>query len=209
MNKCWINIKVKNIKKPIHISCCFVEMLDKEESKKRTKNYFKNKKLGNHKDKFLRELPDRKYWEGDIVKFQEKKMMIVGVDYWDEKKWYNISDNFGCGYYKMVQENNIELIERGNIWKHYHNENIEFKDLKDETNFNKLICKFDNMKNPRNDLYKWTLEETLESIREGYVDGFSVGITPLVGTKDITAIKFHDRELGKRVGEATLKGFNN
>jgi len=57
-------------------------------------------------------------------------------------------------------------------------------------------------------LYRWTVEESLQAMKEGIVDGISTSTIPFsFGKQSIDAIRMRDKELGERLRKATLEGF--
>lgn len=196
VNRAWVIVEVPN-KEPFSISSCFVET---EKPRKKIEK------------EFLRDLPETKFYEGDYVSTQEyPEIMIVGVEFVknnSEYYTYRISDGFNSGWYTSVKEPEIELIKRGNIWKYYHNEFINFKNIEEEANFHKLLGLFIEVKNPNNNLYSWTKDEVLQAIKEGIVDGFSVEGNVLTNKSSIMAIKFNDKNLGNKLRNVMLKNFD-
>lgn len=99
----------------------------------------------------------------------------------------------------------IELVKRGNIWKHLNGETITFKDIADEANFHRLMCWYDEVRNPANGFYQWdTLEDCLEGIRNGTADGFYMS-SLFGGPQRHNMIRFDDREFGKRIAAQIAK----
>lgn len=200
-NKAWIYVTAEG-KLPFSISCCFIKPVKPEDC------------LATSEEKFLAELEETKFWEGDIISTAEyPRIKIVGVKYgWNkegEPMLYDISDDFGCGWYTSVREDMATLIERGNVWKYYHNEPMTFKDIEEEANFYKLLGLYDEVRNPRNNKYSWSLEEILDAIKEGYVDALSVSNGFMgMSSPHNSAIKFRNEDLGNRVRPVVLKGFN-
>jgi hypothetical protein len=185
-------------------------------------------------DEFLRDLPETPFWEGDFVRVNRRlavsvvydnmppkqdpeTFQVIGIDYGklDSKtvaglKYpaYNISDKIGGGWHTSVSEDEMELAERGPIWKYYHNEPIRFSGLAEEAAFFGLIGETKEVRNPACGLYRWTKEEVLDAIKAGLVHGFSLNRGFFGGAVSIRAIRFENEELGKRVAKATLEGFN-
>lgn len=92
------------------------------------------------------------------------------------------------------------------MWKHYHREALSFSSLKEEANFFKAIGEYEEVRNPKNDLYCWNKDEVLDAIKSGAVHGFS--LSSFFGSEPrINAHRFKDEALGRRVAEATLNGF--
>ena len=101
----------------------------------------------------------------------------------------------------------MKLVERGDVWKFYHNEPLSFTDLKEEASFFTLIGHTEEVPNPANGRYRWTKEEALDTIREGSVHAISMDNGIFGSGPHISARVFHNKELGARVAKATLQGF--
>jgi len=166
---------------------------------------------------FLRDLPETPFWEGDFVSCKEKEgtFQIISIDYNRIKETrddgspypiYHISDNFTAGWYQAFSKEGLSLISRGDVWKLYNNEKLEFPDLKEEAEFFTRLGKTKEVRNPSNNLYSWTKDEVLKAIEDGIVHGFTMG--GLFNSNRINTIWFEDEELGERVAKATLDGFS-
>lgn len=182
----------------------------------------------------VRDLPETPFWEGDLVRAKAISGVVVvtsqmppesvpeiwivtHIDYSHLSdltdpgtKWpgYDISDKMDAGWSVSASEDDLELVERGKVWKFYHNEPIEFVDIKEEANFFLMLGHTDDVRNPENGLFKWTKRQVLRAIKKGIVHGFTVR-GALFGPKpSIEAYVFRNPDLGRRVAEATLAGFN-
>ena len=113
----------------------------------------------------------------------------------------------GLGGTTSVNESELELVSRGNVWKYFNGEKPEFSSFEDEVRFFSDLGHTKEVRNPANDLYRWSKEEVLKAIQEGIVDGMTGGSGLFGGGTRISAITFKDRELGKRVSESTLRWF--
>ncbi len=141
----------------------------------------------------------------------ESYLTIVCIEYgWrsDNNVWtYRVSDKFGAGWHTYAHEPELVLMERGNFWKHAHGEPLQFENLKEEMMFFSMLGHKEYIKNPNTDDYEWTKDEVLEAIKNGSVDGFSIGRLLFSGNQKIDAVRFTDRDLGERVRQATMEGF--
>jgi len=233
-NHAWLKLDIVD-----SISNCFVELEDQEEYKRRYASW--NYLEFNKKQKPLRPLPELKFWEGDIVlcplvtkngnKFWNlNEIMVVSINYsylnWTRNDGspmpeYDIGVVGHDGCTTAVNETDLTLVRRGNVWKYFNGEKPVFADLKEEVSFFHMLGHSDEVRNPATQLYKWTLSEALEAIREGTVDAFT-GDYGFLGTEEnirisayrfryvrISAYRFRDRELGERVRAATLAGFKS
>lgn len=215
-NHCWIQLEgIEG-----SVSSCFIELKDQEEYKKRCKNKRDDKKS-------IRPLPETKFWEDDIVTFtssahyipwkneKEVKIASINYDYMDQKRndgspmpEYNVTPINYNGGQIAVNENDLVLIRRGNVWKYFHNEKIEFKDLYEEANFFKMLGHYKEVPNPKTKLYSWTKDEVLQAIKDGIADCLSLDTGLFDTCLRHSAIRLRDRVLGEKVRKATLVGFN-
>ncbi|MCA9357402.1 hypothetical protein H6784_04195 [Candidatus Nomurabacteria bacterium] len=199
-----------------------VEMVDKEEEKRRDALYRDERGIFcRNKDQVrLGDLPPTTFWEGDKVRVrfpseaEVQEMTIQGIDYHQmhEKRcdgspypFYRVG--FQDGRSIAAEESWIELIERGNVWKYYHQEPLAFDSLKDESVFFTMIGRTEEVRNPETDNYRWTLDQALKAIKEGLGHGFTNWMIPFSNNQRISVIKFLDEDLGSRVAAETLKGF--
>jgi len=142
---------------------------------------------------------------------QERELMVIDIMYhWkreDEPWTYEVSDGFSSAWYTYAREADMELIERGNVWKYFHGQKPQFKDILEEVNFFKMLGHYKEVRNPSNGYYRWTMGEVLPAIKEGIVDGFAIGPIPFSSKQTIDAIKMNDEDLGRRLREATIEHF--
>jgi len=175
---------------------------------------------------FLRELPEMKFWEHDMVtvKWNHKpgsetvKIAWIEYNYLNQKRddgspmpEYSVhlpdqDGGFNAGTCS-VNESQLTLISRGNVWKYFNGEKPEFKDLSDEAQFFTMLGHCDEVPNAKG-TYAWEKDELLAAIKAGTVDGMNL-INGMFGLgMSHRADRFRDRELGERVRQATIKGFN-
>ena|SRR5476651_204697 len=177
---------------------------------------------------FLRDLPVTKAWEGDFVRVSCKRFnmeaeygIIERIDYYRMKQEvssgkpmysYRICDanKNVLGGTTYAKEDDIEIIEHGNVYKHFNNEPIQFADLREEAAFFKWLGHCKEVRNPATRTYSWSLEEVLKAIADDLVDCFNMESLPFsfTNTQTIRAQRFTDRELGARLRAETLAGFN-
>jgi hypothetical protein len=227
VNHSWVDVKVPG-KKQFCISSCHIDLKDKAEEKQREKAYHK---AGGYKNSHvrLRDLPETKFWEGDVVKLADdmrdvwpgvETFRIFSINYGDFGQMrndgvtpmpeYNIEPNVkGRGGYVAVNESQLTLVERGNVWKHYHKEPLWFAGIEEEAGFFAMLGHTEEVRNPKSKLYNWTKDEVLAAIRDGIADSFSVDRGIFGTSKELhhRAVRFKDRDLGERVAQATLAGF--
>lgn len=198
-----------------------IEMVDKEEEKRRDATLRDEHGIIRTPQVRLGDLPETKFWEQDKVRVRfpydhtVHDMTVCQIDYEsmhshrnDGSPWPFYGVNFREGGQTNAEEAWIELIERGNVWKYYNNQSLSFADIKEEAMFFKSVGNAEEVRNPANGLYSWSLEEVLEAVKTGQVHGFLDGVGSLFGSAShISAIRFKDLDLGRRVARATLEGF--
>lgn len=179
---------------------------------------------------YLGPLPETKFWELDEVTIAPgaryrpqygQIFEICSVDYYSLETertndrypgiLYNIESTINgepSGGRFMLRESELLLSRRGNVWKYFHNELPAFKDLQEESSFHKMIGRSKEVRNPKTDLYSWTLEEILEAMKANLVHGFVMSPGLFGNPAKPSAMIFEDQELGERVRKATLAGFD-
>jgi hypothetical protein len=175
---------------------------------------------------WIRELPVTNAWEGDFVRVKRERFgmkesygFIERIDYYmmeqsggQAKYSYSITDEFKevQGGSTYATEDEVEIIERGNVYKYFNNEPIQFADLREEAAFFKSLGHCKEVRNPATSTYRWTLEEVIKAIADDIVDCFNMESVPFsFGTQSIRAQRFTDRELGGRLRATSLEGFND
>lgn len=180
---------------------------------------------------FIRDLPDTDVWEGDIVrpkfwllKDMSKKVsrnsvpglkdafVINWMNYvphpgdiyetLDVPPRFSIADRFfresAGGFYAT----DLDLLERGNLWRRDHGEPVSFRDLAEEAFF---LCHLGEI-DKTGSLSFSTKEEAVAAVRTGpwhgvrYYDEF----TGWGSSTGYEVVRYLDQEAGKRIAEATL-----
>jgi hypothetical protein len=109
-----------------------------------------------------------------------------------------------------VNEAELEVVERGNVYKFFNNQPLVFVDLKDEASFFTNIGHSAEVRHPENGNYGWGLEDVLRAISDDIVDGFAADNDLFsFGHGSLRAMRWRNRELGKRIQQATLNGFGS
>ena len=168
----------------------------------------------------LGDLPETRFWELDKVRVRfpgatVSQMVVAGISY--QNMHSTCDDGSPWPFYEVqyaggrihVTESELELIERGNLWRYYHGEELVFTDLREEAEFFQLIGQTESVRNPANNSYSWTEEEVLKAIEDGLVHGFSVSPGLFGSGPHIDALRFLNKNLGARVADATLRGFDS
>lgn len=218
-NYCWISLEgIDGL-----VSCCFVELEDKDEYERRVKRYH----AGEYKKEPIKPLPEMEFWEEDVVSVNwdsespwvgqsEFKIRSINYHYLEQKRndggpmpEYNVEPAYVNGGHVAVNGSRVTLISRGNVWKHHNGEKPEFKDLSEEADFFRMLGHTDNVRNPENDLYKWELKEVIQASRDGIVDCLSVSGGIFGGNTRHETIRFRDRNLGERVRALFIEEFKD
>ena len=167
----------------------------------------------------LGDLPETRFWELDKVQVRfpgatVSQMVVAGISYQnmhstrdDGSPWPFYEVQYAGGRIH-VMESELELIERGNLWRYYHGEKLVFTSLREEAGFFQLIGQTESVRNPANNSYSWTEEEVLKAIEDGLVHGFSVSPGLFGSGPHIDALCFRNKNLGARVADAILRGFD-
>ncbi|MBP9667424.1 hypothetical protein KBD87_01275 [Candidatus Saccharibacteria bacterium] len=169
----------------------------------------------------LHDLPETKFWEQDKVLVRlpdgrKENMTVARINFSDihlrrpDGSPYPLYDvnRIVDGNSIGVDESQMELVERGNVWKLYHNEPLLFSSLKDEAIFSELIGHTDEVRNPNNGLCLWTKDEVLKAIKDGDVHGYSISCRFFEPGSMVRAVRYHDTKLGKRIALATVRDFD-
>lgn len=224
VNKCWVCLD-----KTAHpVSSCFMDLADQAEYKRRIAAMGANIFSCGER---LRDLPVTAFWEDDIVRItaswragQVAKIISINYHYFGKKRndgspmpeyIIALADSPGIGAVFSdlsgtydINESDLELVQRGRVWNYFNGNPVTFVDLKDEITFFTWLGHHKEIPNSATGLYKWTLSEILEAIKQGIADGFRVSnsFSRSAGL-DHVVVKFTDRNLGVRVRDATLAGF--
>jgi hypothetical protein len=235
INRAWTKVRLENGHEYSEYTGR-LELTDKAEYERRLVAFRKHQQENpdNWRNKeFLRELPETPFWEGDFVRTRGRSAVtsvysemppdrdpdvfqIIGIDYHylTEKTQvgtkypaYKISSKLGAGWNTSASEDDMVLVERGPVWKFFHDEPISFGDIKEEAQFFESLGHTEEIRNPANGLYSWTKDEVIAAIKSGLAHGFSMGAGFFGSGPHISAKRFKNEDLGRRVAAATLEGF--
>lgn len=198
-----------------------ITMTDQAEQQRRDAALRDDDGILREKQVRLGDLPETKFWEQDKVRVRfpfdgrVEDMTVVRISYRDMyntradgSPWPFYDVRYAEGGQTSAEESWIELVERGNVWKHFHGQALVFADLKEEASFYQLIGQTEEVRNPKNGYYSWTEDEVLAAIKSGLVHGFSMSSGFFGSGPHISALRFRDENLGKRVAEETMRGFD-
>ena len=104
------------------------------------------------------------------------------------------------------KDSELQLVSRGNIWKHLNKQPLSFDSLEEEALFHSQMCWCEELRNPATNDYSWQLPAILEAVRNDTADGFYVSQI-LNFPKHYVVTRFENRDLGERVRAATMEGF--
>lgn len=179
-------------------------------------------------DQFISDLPMLPFWEHDIVRDKTGRVQmgdrddgllrIRNIEYHNLSRKrddgspmpiYNIEAPEGNSGYTWTDNDHLELVERGNVWKWFNGERdkIKWPDLKAEAHFHKWLGACDEVRNPRTTYYTWELDDIRTGLRDNLIDAPSVSQGFFGAGPSTHCYRFHDRDLGERVRAEALKGF--
>lgn len=111
---------------------------------------------------------------------------------------------YACGAnesgYSFRREGSLTLVERGNVWKRAHGEEMTFSSIQEEIDFYISVNDCKSLPNPRHvtGRYHWPKDEALDSIREGYGHYYQ-------NTSHPNVIEFDDPKIGEMARDYWLK----
>lgn len=158
---------------------------------------------------FLRDLPETDIWEFDEIEVPTKmahpvhngyykNVFVIRIQYDNIGRlcndgktpmpMYDLStDIYGSTGYTWDHEPAV-LKNRGLMWKYFHNEPMDFADIKQEVWFFNRIHEYKEVRNPANEMYKWSDDEIKAGIKSGIIDV----------RHGQSAIKFNNPELSQK-----------
>lgn len=171
---------------------------------------------------FLRELPDTPLWVGDIVEHSFVKpnplerMYVTAVDYFGctsngdnlplHVPAYLLGETFQPGYIwddttGLKEASRLNLVERGNVWRHYHGEKLDFVSLREQVQFHILMGWFTPLR-----LQDRSFDHATELVNTGKAHGyFTVGNWNSPAWQ-VHVINFTDQNVGKGYQEFLRNG---
>lgn len=234
VNNAWAILQLEDGREHKELSMR-LSLADSAEYERRLAEFRNRKKTDWRAEKeFLRDLPETPFWEGDWVRVLGRSIVtvctstvppehsdpaifqIINIQYslLSEKTnagknfpAYNISSKLRAGWHTATREDQMVLVERGPVWKFYHNEPITFNNIDEEASFFETLGHTEDVRNPANGNFNWTRSEALRAIQIGLIHWFIV--RPESSGKDpkVIAKRFRDEKIGSRVAQATLEKF--
>lgn len=179
-------------------------------------------------NQFVKPLPDLPFWEHDIVRDKTGRVQMgdrtdgllricrIKYEHLDSKRddgsampIYDIEAPEGRSGYTWTENDHLELVERGNVWKWFNDQRaaIRWKDLQEEAGFHKWLGACDEVRNPRTGYYTWDLDGIRAGLADSLIDAPGVHQGFFGAGTSTHCYKFHDRDIGERVRAEALKGF--
>lgn len=174
-------------------------------------------------DTWMEPLPELPFCEMDRVSFvrfeDEEQTGTIGRINYDYIGQFCTDDvtpmpmfqvNMDGGGSSSFRPEELKLIERGNVWRHTNGQPLRFKDIKEETSFHSAMGWDEQVRCPQTGNYDWVnVSNVLEGIRNDIVDCLKMTGSFFGAPSMHAAIRFRDRELGKRVQAKFLDGFKD
>lgn len=176
----------------------------------------------NDRKAFKGPLPDTKFTELDRVKCGDKvprhynetgKVEMISYDKIgsfcdDDVTPYPIYVvRLDSGGSVAFREEELELTERGNVWKRLNGEELSFASLEEECLFRRNVGEATELKNPSNGLYSWTLGDVMDALAMG--EAHCLVVSNFLGVTKNCVYKMHDEKLGAKIAALTIEGFKD
>jgi hypothetical protein len=165
------------------------------------------------------DLPETQAWILDTIipvdglrdEDKDLRFVVTRINYHSEVLCYDVTayneEGRSC-FSTFFRDEHIKEIVRGNLWKLENGEPLTFQSIQDEATFAKGLGKAREVRNPKSGRYSWTLDEFLAAIKADLVDCMTNGVLPFATKPRISAYRYEDRDLGERLRQETIKGFD-
>lgn len=223
-------------KKRISLPSHLVALADakKEEARQRAKFLVPDAAWRTEMEKdFLSPIPRTPFWEGDVVRLRvgAKKRpvlrVIVDIDYEVLQQRgadgsvpaYGVAESSGDGPNRICATNELELFERGNVWRKLHGEPLRFQG--DDPVGEEFVLALDlgsyDVVLPGRDVSpcRWTRSLAVRALHQGRIDWLlrdhqesDLGPAASTSTHTLHGVKFHDQELGIRLTHRALRALS-
>lgn len=160
------------------------------------------------------ELPETKFWEQDIVATAVGEHLTirrinytnVGAGEVEGELIYECDDE--NGWSRTPCGKDLTLVERGNVWKRAHGEEMVFANIWEEAQFYIDVGEYEEVREPKSEKYRWTNEEAMDAISDGigHLVKSSAGV--LTFGDHIRVVTMKDEELGERFRQALIAEHN-
>ncbi len=125
---------------------------------------------------FVRELPDTPFWEDDIIEvYDGRRGTISTIDYHDfvessaDHPVYSVRFS-NSGYGERFHARSLDLVERGNVWRYHHGEEIDFENATEEATLHHRLSLVTGVANPDTRNFSFTWNEAVQALRNGEAD---------------------------------------
>jgi hypothetical protein len=124
----------------------------------------------------VRELPDTQFWEDDIVEvFDGRRGCVSFIDFdalerpVGDQPVYHVR-MVGRQSNERFHARALDLVERGDVWRFYHGEPLEFGSAADEASFHHRISHVTSVANVAHDTMAFSWDQAVEALRTGDAD---------------------------------------
>lgn len=121
------------------------------------------------------DLPETPFWEWDLVEIYDgRKGMVSTIGYGDLEAspdepayWVTFPDTGnGEGFHAHA----LTLVERGDVWRHYHGEEIDFESAADEAALHHTLSLVTSVINRETRRFGFSWGEAVQALRNGEAD---------------------------------------
>lgn len=110
------------------------------------------------------------------------------------------------GYTTSINTKGVTLVERGNLWKWFHDRPaVKWKDLQEEVHFHFGMGWVTEVQCPASGNFHWPQDAVLDGLNSGLIDVLKG--SHLFGSSMVAGYKIHDRDLGERARAECIAGF--
>lgn len=134
---------------------------------------------------------------------------LRNMEQWHNDRIFHVDLEEG-GSTRVSMSEIDELVEKGNYWAWLNDKSqLAFKDLQAECVFYATLGKRTQLRSPRSGDYKWTLDDAVEALRHGDVDGIGNSGSFFGSTPFPTVYKFDEdlADLAARTRAKSIEGF--
>jgi hypothetical protein len=126
----------------------------------------------------VRDLPETPFWEEDLVEiFDGRKGVISAIDYYEVEKGsdrpvYRVRfPKLGSG--EDFHARALDLVERGDVWRYHHGEEIDFESAADEATLHHRLSLVTSVVNRETRKFGFSWDEAVQALRNGDADFIS------------------------------------
>lgn len=208
----------------------YIRLVDTEEEERRQKDWEARHEADptDFAEEFIRPLPDTPFWEGDKARVVggvnarsyrdgDGLCIVTSIDFRrigtttairTPYPIYTVTHADGSGGTTSFSDEDLVLVSRGNIWRHYHDEALVFGSIRSEARFYQQIGRTREVHNPNTENYRWTREEAIAAISQGVIHDFGSPFMSMANDRHgVSGFRYTDDEVGERVAAARLEEF--